>query len=270
MKTLCIVTLLSFVCTLTYAQDNDQEQKEMSNEELAKKALNPVANMYSVPLQNNITFGVGPDNRTSNTLNIQPVIPIDLGKKLLLISRAIIPIKTVPDYSVTDSKSSVTGLGDTSWSLFLTPQKPGKLIWGIGPVFQLPTSTNEILGAGAWGVGPSILILTIKGKWMYGFTANQTWSLGNNKTNLFYTQYFINYTFPSSFFVSVQPIITSNWNAEKGEEWMVPFGTNVGKIVRIGKQPINLQAGVYYNAIKPENAGDWQLRLLVNMLFPRK
>ena len=53
-----------------------------SNEELAKAAQNPVANLISVPFQDNINFNVGPEEKTQNVLNIQPVIPVSLGLRL--------------------------------------------------------------------------------------------------------------------------------------------------------------------------------------------
>lgn len=47
-----------------------------SEAELAKKTQNPVANLISIPFQNNINFGIGPNNRMQNVLNVQPVVPI--------------------------------------------------------------------------------------------------------------------------------------------------------------------------------------------------
>jgi len=34
----------------------------------------------------------------------------------------------------------VTGFGDIQEQIYLTPQKPGALIWGIGPVLSFPTA----------------------------------------------------------------------------------------------------------------------------------
>ena len=56
-------------------------------EELRKQSQNPIANLISVPLQENFNFGIGPADRTQNVLNIQPVIPFSLGKKWNLITR---------------------------------------------------------------------------------------------------------------------------------------------------------------------------------------
>jgi hypothetical protein len=51
-------------------------QAEMSAEELAKLAQNPVGNLISLPFQNNTNLNFGPEKGTQNILNIQPVIPI--------------------------------------------------------------------------------------------------------------------------------------------------------------------------------------------------
>ena len=53
--------------------------RQESTEELRKAAQNPVASMISVPFQNNTDFNIGPDNKTKNTLNIQPVWPFELN-----------------------------------------------------------------------------------------------------------------------------------------------------------------------------------------------
>ena len=65
---------------------------EMSAEELAKLAQNPVGNLISLPFQNNTNFNVGPLSGTQNILNIQPVIPISVNKDWNIITRTILPV----------------------------------------------------------------------------------------------------------------------------------------------------------------------------------
>ena len=57
-------------------------QKQASDEELVKQTQNPVADLISVPLQNNFNFGTGSKNRTVYVGNIQPVIPIHSYRRL--------------------------------------------------------------------------------------------------------------------------------------------------------------------------------------------
>jgi hypothetical protein len=43
----------------------------------------------------------------------------------------------------------------------------------------------------------------------------------------------------------------------------------IGQIMRFGNQPVNLQAAAYYNVERPSNAAEWQIRLQLQLLFPR-
>src|SRR6266853_201982 len=65
---------------------------EMSAEELAKLAQNPVGNLISVPFQNNTNLNFGPEKGTQNILNIQPVIPISISSEWNIITRTIVPV----------------------------------------------------------------------------------------------------------------------------------------------------------------------------------
>ena len=86
-KSILRFTLLALFFTgLSYGQTNE-EAPESDEAALAKATQNPLAAMYSLPFQNNTTFGVGEYDRTQNVLNIQPVIPIGLGEKFFNFSR---------------------------------------------------------------------------------------------------------------------------------------------------------------------------------------
>ena len=129
-----------------------------NSDALRKAAQNPVASLISVPFQNNNNFNIGPYERTQDVLNIQPVIPIKLSDKWNLITRTILPIIWQPYPSA--PTGGEYGLGDLNPSFFLSPGKPGKLIWGVGPALVIPTATNTVLGQGKFSMGPSIVLLT--------------------------------------------------------------------------------------------------------------
>src|SRR4051812_48324328 len=130
---------------------------EMSAEELAKLAQNPVGNLISVPFQNNTNLNFGPEKRTQNVLNIQPVIPFSASKQWNIITRTVVPVISMPALFPTDDRTE--GVGDTEFTAFLSPAKPGKWIWGVGPVVQLPTNSNAQLGNKNWGLGASGVVL---------------------------------------------------------------------------------------------------------------
>jgi hypothetical protein len=110
------------------------------DEKLLTTFQNPIGNLISVPFQNNVNFPIGQFSRVQDVLNIQPVIPIGLNEDWLLITRWITPVVYQPNISV--PTGGANGLGDLNPSFFLSPARPGKLIWGIGPTFLLPTATD--------------------------------------------------------------------------------------------------------------------------------
>ena len=136
-------------------------QQESSTEELAKKTQNPVADLISVPFQNNFNFNTGSKDATVYILNVQPVIPIHLTHDWNLITRTIMPIINQPSLfpGPNSISGSAWGLGDINPSLFLSPAKPGAVIWGAGPTFTIPTATDSKLGSGKFSLGPTAVAL---------------------------------------------------------------------------------------------------------------
>ena len=71
-----ICLALATVAALAPAEEGGDSEAE-----LAKKLQNPVANLISVPIQNNWDFGIGPSNAMRYLVNVQPVIPFSLTKE---------------------------------------------------------------------------------------------------------------------------------------------------------------------------------------------
>ncbi len=248
-------------------------QAEMSATELAKLAQNPVGNLISVPFQNNTNFNVGPYNGTQNILNIQPVIPIEVNKEWNIITRTIVPVISQPQLAPTTDRTN--GIGDTVFSAFLSPAQPHGLIWGVGPVVQLPTNTSDELGNKNWGLGPTFVVLKLEhgNPWVYGVLANNIWSLSSSKQGGSYNngliQPFVNYNFAGGFYLVSGPILTVDWKADSGQKWTVPLGGGIGKIFHLGKLPVNTTLQAYYNVVHPDNGANWQLRAQVQLMFPK-
>jgi len=243
-----------------------------SETDLAKKTQNPVADLISVPFQNNFNFGTGPNDKTVWVVNVQPVIPIKLTEDWNLITRTIMPIINQP--SLATGIDHAFGLGDINPSLFLSPSGSKTLIWGVGPTFTLPTASNRQVGSGKWSAGPAAVALTMQGPWVVGALMNNQWSFagwGDTRVNQMLVQPFLNYNLPRGWYLSSAPIMTGDWVASGGNKWTVPVGAGGGKIWRIGKVglPVNTQLTAYYNAIRPEETANWQLRFQIQFLFPK-
>ncbi len=244
---------------------------EKQAEALQKAVQNPVASLISVPLQNNANLSYGPFNRAQNVMELEPVMPVKLSEKWNLITRTIVPFvwQPYPDQNT----GGEYGLGDLNPSLFLSPGKPGKLIWGAGPALVIPTATSTILGQGKLSLGPSVVLLKQPPHWTLGLLINNVWSVagsgGRPAVNQMLLQYFINYDLKKHWYLQMAPIITANWRASSDNVWTVPFGGGVGKIMKLGFQPINWQLEFYGDAVHPSGTSSWTFRAQIAFLFPK-
>jgi hypothetical protein len=233
---------------------------------LSKQLANPVANLISVPFQENILFGLGPDgDGTASVLNIQPVIPFHLNEDWNLISRTILPVV----YTSKIFEDDFGGLADTTQSFFLSPSKPtsGGLVWGVGPVINIPTATDPRLGTSEWGAGPTAVALVQKGPWTVGTLANQVWSFGDGDINQTFVQPFATYSLGKGRSVNLNTQTTYNWNSE---EWTIPITLTAQQVFKLGKQPMQFQIGGTYYADKPQDGPDWGIRTSLVFLFPTR
>jgi hypothetical protein len=236
---------------------------------LAKTAQNPLATIVTFPFQFNFNNGVGPYERRQTTLNIQPVIPFPAGK-MTVISRLILPYVSNP----VGETDAVTGFADWSWSLFVSPKPKGNLSWGVGPAFSLPLATNpEALGSGKLSLGPTAVLFWGPGSWTVGFVVNNIWSIAGDSdresVNKFFAQWFINYNFGGGWALGTAPIVTADWNAPSGEQWVVPLGLQLSKVLKFGTMPVNVLAGYYSNVEHPDGGAEDQIRVQINMMFPQ-
>ncbi len=248
---------------------NAQEKEEASPEKLAKQLANPIANLISIPFQNNYEFNVGPIDGLRYTLNVQPVIPISIGEDWNMISRTIVPITFQKD--VTFDGNTEFGIGDIVQSLFFSPKSATKngLVWGVGPIFLIPSATNDALGINKWATGPNAVFLKLQGQWTYGFLINHMWSYagsGLGDVNASFFQPFATYATPKGASFTIASENTQDWQNDF-------FGGFVGvyyaKIVKIKKYTMQFGGGpkVYYgnNPFNP----DWGFRINVISLFPK-
>jgi hypothetical protein len=236
--------------------------------ELVKKLSNPVANLISVPLQNNWDFGIGPEKAMRYTLNIQPVIPISIGKDWNLITRSIVPIihAEAPVKGLDDS----TGLGDILQSFFFSPKEPtsGGWIWGVGPVILYPSGTDE-LSAHKWGAGPTAVLLKQESGWTYGILANHVWSFsggGENDISATFLQPFLTYATKKQTSFTLNTESTYDWEES---QWTVPINFGVAQLVKISGLPMQFQAVGRVYAERPDGGPNWGLRFAVTFLFPK-
>jgi hypothetical protein len=245
-----------------------------SAEALGKKLTNPVADLVSLPLQMNWMEGVGPDNDLSFVMKFQPVVPFHITKSWNLIGRMILPYITQP--SLTTGGPTASGTGDIVASAFFSPTDGKKkgLTWGVGPVLNLPTTTNPALGSGQWGIGPTFVILQQSGPMTYGILSNQLWGFADTGNyartglNAMYLQPFFAYTTPKAVTFAINSETTANWAASSSQTWTVPINFIVSKVTKLGPFPFQIGGGAGYYVESPDGGPTWQLRTQFTLILP--
>ena len=271
-KYLLGILVFTFICfsQVLVAQEATEEKPQESAADLAKKLANPISSLISLPFQNNTDIGIGPNNGSRNTLNIQPVLPISINENLNLITRMILPV--ISQYDITGVGNSETGLGDVVLSGFLSPsQSKNGLTWGAGPVFLIPTATNDYLASKKFGIGPTAVALYQINGITFGGLVNQIWSVAGDKdrndvSSLFF-QPFFNYNWKSGAGIGGNFEITQNWESDTTVVW---FNPTISGVTGLGKQKVQLAVGPRFNLAAPNGSkADIGFRAAVVFLFPK-
>lgn len=246
-------------------------QAQQSADELAKQLSNPVASLISVPLQLNGDFNYGTEDGTRVNLNIQPVIPSSISENWNVITRVIVPITSQND--IAGDSGHQFGLGDITPSFFFSPKVPtaGGIVWGVGPAFLLPTATDDLLGTGKWGIGPTAVILkqTANG-WTYGALVNQIWSVGGQSgradVSSMYFQPFLAKGLGKGRTLGFNFESTYDW---KAANWGVPFNVSYSKVMKWGDQLVSVSGGARVWIETPGKGPDYGVRFGLTLLYPQ-
>jgi hypothetical protein len=134
---------------------------------------------------------------------------------------------------------------------------------------------DRLLGQGKLSMGPTVVALVQPSHWTIGILANNYWSVAGHSdlnkpaVNQFLFEWFVNYNMKKGWYLLMAPINTANWRATSGNVWTVPLGGGVGRIMKLGFQPVNLNLQFYGNAVYPTGTSPWTMKFTMAFLFPK-
>ena len=243
---------------------------ETEDQAISRKLANPISSLVQVPVDFTFDRNLGANDEGERAvLTIKPVIPFSISENWNVISRTVLPIISLDD--AIPGRGSEAGLGDAVQSFFVSPKTVGESgwIWGVGPVFVLPTSTNDFTGAGEVGAGITAIALRQQGKsWTYGALVNSIRDIdGDTPIESSLIQPFISYRTANS--------VSFGLNAEAtfdgvNHEWSIPIKLSASKLFRFGKLPVSLGAGLRYWADSPPGGPEGLGGILtMSIILPR-
>jgi hypothetical protein len=250
----------------------------LSANELAKEISNPVTSLWQLQLQfNNLKLESGntpASDEWVNNLYFQPVLPVSLTEKWNLITRPVLTLyNSVPEPTGPNSSKRTTTFGDTTLATVLSPAGTEPWIFGAGPTWIFPTAGSDFTGQGKWQVGPAVGGGYITSEFMVAAFAQQWWSFagdtdrkGTSQLNLLPLIYRF---WGDGWSVGYSGNILADWKAQSDERWTVPVGLSIGKVVKFGKLPVQVQLGAQYFAVRPTGGPEWNFQLQLTPVIPR-
>jgi len=239
--------------------------------DLAQKLTNPLATLISVPFQNWFDFNLGPrKDGFRYTMEAQPVDPMQISRDWNLLSRTTIPV--VYQQNVY-GRTTQTGLSDATESIFLSPVHSESIIWGAGPIFLIPTGTNNLLSTRKFAIGPTAVVLKHKGHTNVGLLASHVWSVAGSDSHPYvsetYAQPFVAYTTTKAWTFAATSYDTYNWTAGRWTAIVNPI--RLAKLVKLGEQKLSaggaLRCTVTSPQYQPKGCG---LEFTVTLVYPAK
>tara|TARA_B100000035_G_scaffold315293_1_gene334998 strand:+ start:4896 stop:5711 length:816 start_codon:yes stop_codon:yes gene_type:complete len=242
---------------------------ETEDQAIVRKLANPLAALIQIPVDFSFDRNLGVDDEGERAvMTIKPVIPFSISENWNVISRTVLPIVSLDD--AIPGRGSESGLGDAVQSIFFSPKTVGDSgwIWGAGPVFVLPTSTNDFTGAGEWGAGLTAVALKQQGKnWTYGALVNSIRDVdGDTPIETSLVQPFISYRTASAVSIGLNAEATFDG---QNDEWSIPVKLSASKLFRFGKLPVSLGGAIRYWADTPSGGPEsWGAALTMNIILP--
>jgi hypothetical protein len=232
------------------------------------QANNPLANMKAFNIHDYYIWEVtGPSDDTMNQAWLRYAQPVALGQTNWLV-RASLPINTFP---VPPDREKITGIGDFNiFAAYLMDLGNPAISFGIGPLLNLPTASNDELGSEKYSAGFANVMFDAKStQYQYGYLLTWQHSFAGNAdrdtVNIGAFQPFGIWQLGGGTYLRSVGIWF--YDFEK-DAYSIPVGLGIGQVFKSGKTVYNLFIEPQYSIIdKGDDLPRWQLLLGLNMQF---
>lgn len=280
------------------------DQQAYTVDEIAKELSNPVTALASIKTdfeyrtyQGDLP---GANDQSNMVFLIKPSVPIPLDNGKNILMRATIPIYRdmpvwkvpfghplwiqdfdYPDFRLRQSPqitaeagefTSVHGhVGDIGFDFAYGGVSDSGLISMYGIATVLETSTNISASRNQWLLGPEIAFgkstdWGVIGAWVTHLTNfSQEDSYNTNETSV---ELFFAYGLGNGWQIFSSPVMTYDWEADSGNELLLPLGAGISKTTRIGNMPLKLAFEIENYVVSPDRFGtQWLIAFSLTPVF---
>jgi hypothetical protein len=238
--------------------------------DIAHKLSDPTSNVWALFTEFDLSFSDGDVNagnpKVGGDMNFQPILPIPLygegEDQWKIVARPSFPVifrGAVP--TSFDTFDHETGLGDMILPLAVAPPS-GNWLLGLGPTFLFPTATEDAFGREQFGIGPAGVLGYKTKQFTVGVFPQYFFKIGSignqaNKPDASFGNflYFGYWNLPDAWQVGMNPVITYDNKATKGNKWNVPVGLLVAKTTAVANRPVKFQLGFEYSVVSQDDFG---------------
>lgn len=258
------------------AELTDENVTQEDLDEISRQLSNPVGSVWSLKLENNLTFLRGDPAhayRGSWSTKFQPVMPLKLTEDWNLIVRPVFEFLNTPTIRSSGSIDRTSGIGQTSMIALLSPARIRGLLWGAGPTVILPTTTRDELSQRKYSLGPAAVGLYMSERWVLGLFPQYWWSVsGTNRrreVSQANIQYFLWRKLPGGWQVGTSSNIVYDRKASGPNAWTVPIGLGFTKTANVGGLPIKFELQGQAMVVHPDDFGQrWNIRFAITPVIP--
>jgi hypothetical protein len=253
-------------------RSTEDEEKQPSLSEVNRQLTNPISSIWSLTFQfNNFILENG---RWVNNMLFQPVLPISLSKDWNLINRPVIPVyNSVPRPTSSGGLRQTTSFGDIADVELLSPANSGNWLLALGPTFIFPSAGSRFTGQGKYQTGPAGVLGYLTKEYIVGVFPQQWWSVSGGSTpavSQLNLQPFFSLFLSHGWSVGYSGNILADWHASSGQQWTVPIGLQVAKVVKFGRLPVRLALAGQYMPVRPSDFGqEWNIQFVIAPVIPK-
>jgi hypothetical protein len=304
---MALLLVLAFVPGVAFPAD---DPSGMSASEMAKESSNPLGRLWILKntFDNTLQDGDATSkDRWKHTWTFQPTIPMPLPGGYIAVIRITFP--TVLRTETPKGPGSVgppgpgspprpppgvstalvdwddeSGFGDLGvFSLFGRNVEGveglgqrGAFVWGVGPTFTFPTSSEDSLGSEKLSLGPAGVLAYMGDRYILAGLSQNWFSVANrdggsdrSDVEFSWLQVIYQWNLPKGWQVGGKPVITADWDASSDDRWNVPIGLGVWKALRLGKMPLKIGAEVQYSVVHQDTLGQrWNFAITIDPVIP--